>query len=106
MRSARRRPRPRHEARLKKPYWAEPRANLGDADGAHVAGVVAAAIVGGCHPDHTLFDNISAEWPRMEAAPGGVAEQRSGLRKQAAVDAHAFSRENNAIASHSNDGLQ
>src|SRR5262245_19184765 len=106
MRSVRWRPRPRLETRLEKPYWAEPRANLGDADGTHVAGVVAAAIVGGCHPDNTLSDDVGAERPRMEAAPGRVAEQRSGLWKQAAIDAHAFSRESNPIASHSNDRLQ
>jgi len=42
----------------------------------------------------------------MEAAPGRIAEQRSGLWKQAAIDAHSFSRENNPIASHSHNGLQ
>jgi len=42
----------------------------------------------------------------MEASPGRVAEQRSGLWKQAAIDAHAFSREKNPIAGHSNNGLQ
>src|SRR5262249_23652207 len=94
------------ETRLEKPYWAEPCANLGDADGTHVAGVVAAAIVGGCHPDRSLFDNIGAERPGMEAAPGRVAEQLSGLWKQAAIDAHAVSREDNSIASHRCDGLQ
>jgi hypothetical protein len=42
----------------------------------------------------------------MEAATGSVAEQRSGLRKQAPVDAHAFIRENNAVPGHRNDGFQ
>ena len=42
----------------------------------------------------------------MEAAAGSVAEQWSRFRKQAPVDAHAFSRENNPIPSHRNDGLQ
>src|SRR4051812_42608792 len=106
MRSVQWRPRRRCETRLEKPYWAEPRANLGDTDRSHVAGVVAAAIVRGGHPDHSFFDYIGAERPWMEAAAGCVAEQRSGLWKQAAIDAHAFNRENNPIASHSNDGLQ
>src|SRR5436305_3769648 len=105
-RAVRYRPRSRRETRLEKPYWTEPRANLGDADRTHVAGVVAAAIVSGGHPDHSLFDNIGAERPWMEAATGCVAEQWRCLRKQAPVDAHAFSRKKNAIPSHSNDGLQ
>src|SRR4051794_20386105 len=98
MQSFRWRPRPRCETRLEKPYWAEPRADLRDADGSHVAGVVAAAIVRGGHPDHSLFDYIGAEWPWMEATAGSVAEQRSRLWKQAPVDAHAFSRKINPVA--------
>src|SRR4051794_40338645 len=93
-------PRPGCETRSEKPYWAEPRANLGDADRSHIAGVVAAAIVRGGHPDHSLFDYIRAEGPWMEVAAGCVVKQWGGFRKQTTVDAHAFRRENNPIPSH------
>ena len=42
----------------------------------------------------------------MEAATGSVAEQWSGFGKEAAVDSHAFVRENNSIPGHRNDGFQ